>query len=319
MRPVLHRLINGLFFVLTPLIARIARRQATLGPSSVPATFKVWSSVGLTPVLHHYYQPIYDPHDLPLTTWTRRDPLHGINMNAAGQVALLEQFHYGSELTSIPMDNPGKELKFYYDNGYFGSGDAEILYNMIRHFQPRQVMEIGSGHSTRMAKKALDENWKQGSSATHICIEPYTNRWLEDLGVGRVIRSRVEDVDPTMFRNLQENDILFIDSSHVLRTGGDVFTEYLHILPILNAGVIIHVHDIFLPFDYPEDWVVNWRRFYTEQYLLQAFLAFNDSFEILAALNYLAHDYRQELGLACPVFARHAGSNPSSFWIRKKL
>lgn len=127
----------------------------------------------------------------------------------------------------------------------------------------------------------------------------------------------ISDVDLTIFDELKENDIFFIDSSHVLRAGGDVFVEYLHIVPKLNKGVLIHIHDIFLPYEYPKDWILNKRLFWTEQYLLQAFLAFNSEFEVLLAVNYLATHYPGELSKKCPVWAKLKRGH-GSFWIRRK-
>jgi hypothetical protein len=166
-------------------------------------------------------------------------------------------------------------------------------------------------------KLALDTNRNEGVAAKHSCIEPYENPWLEELGIDEVIRERVEDVNLEIFDELKQNDILFIDSSHVLRTGGDVFTEYLHIIPKLNPGVLVHIHDIFLPYEYPRKWIVNKRQFWTEQYLLQAFLAFNSEFEVLLSINYLAKQYPNELSSACPFFGRLKGGH-GSFWIRRK-
>jgi hypothetical protein len=167
-------------------------------------------------------------------------------------------------------------------------------------------------------KKALDKNKEEGSLSVHICIEPYEMPWLESLGVDNVIREKVEDVALSVFTGLEENDIIFIDSSHVLRTAGDVFIEYLHILPSVKQGVIVHIHDIFMPFEYPKDWIVKKRIFFTEQYLLQAFLAFNPEFEVLLACSYLAHDFPDRLAAASPGYAASQYSKPGSFWLRRR-
>jgi len=150
-----------------------------------------------------------------------------------------------------------------------------------------------------------------------VCIEPFENLWLEQIGVDDVVRQRVENIPLEFFACLQSGDILFIDSSHVLRTGGDVFHEYLRILPTLRQGVLIHVHDIFLPFDYPRDWIVEQRHFWTEQYVLQAFLAFNSAFGVLLAASYLAAYHRDALAAVCPVFAQQERRVPGSFWLER--
>ena len=116
---------------------------------------------------------------------------------------------------------------------------------------------------------------------------------------------------------LEENDILFIDSTHVVRPGGDVLYEFLEILPTLRPGVLIHVHDIFTPRDYPDHWLIDKMLLWNEQYLLEAFLSFNDSFEVIAALYFLAHDHTEALCEAFPVFAKmHPRPEPGSFWMR---
>ena len=117
------------------------------------------------------------------------------------------------------------------------------------------------------------------------------------------------------FSQLESGDILFIDSSHTVKTGGDVNYFFLEVLPRLNPGVIVHVHDIFLPFEYRRDWVLDEFRFWTEQYLLQAFLTFNSEFEVLLANNYLLHYHKEHLKAAFPDLRRWMGG---SFWMRRK-
>ena len=325
---IVRNLTDSASSLITRAIAPIARKQAMIGPIKLPLTFRVWDSFKVTPVAHHYYQPVFNPHDLAETIWTKSDPLCGIDMNVHGQLTLLRSFTtYSGELQAIPISEPFEGYTFFYNNNFFESGDAEILYSMVRHFKPKKVIEIGCGYSTRLMKHALDKNREEGAVAEQICIEPYEMPWLEQLGVDKIIRAKVEDIDLGLFDELEEDCLLFIDSSHTLRTGGDVYIEYLRILPRLQRGVIIHIHDIFLPFDYPRQWVVSYRRFWTEQYLVQAFLTFNPEFEILAALRYLATYHFEEFAAVCPVFAHEFDRrnvpeaitvSPSSFWIRRK-
>ncbi len=304
--------LNALFgLVLAPL----SYIQSRFGPERLPVTYKVWDSIGLAPVRYHYYQPVFNVNDLPDNTWVEKDPMLGVDWNEKGQLQLLNQFTYQSELKDIPVSEVKGSLEFYH-NKSFGPADSEMLYNMIRHYKPGRVIEIGSGYSTRMMKKALDVNRGEGVQSSHICIEPYEMPWLESLGLDEVVRERVESVEPSLFSSLAENDVLFIDSSHVLRLGGDVFVEYLRILPSLKPGVVIHIHDIFLPYEYPRNWVIDKRRYWTEQYILQAFLAFNDHFEVLAGVHWLARDHMDQLAKVCPVFAEQ-NRGAGSFWIRK--
>jgi hypothetical protein len=130
-------------------------------------------------------------------------------------------------------------------------------------------------------------------------------------------REKVEDIELSMFSILGENDILFIDSSHIIRPQGDVLFEILEILPSLKPGVIIHIHDIFTPKDYLNEWIFQDKKLWNEQYLLEAFLSFNTSFEIIGAINYLSHNYRELFEEKFPIFKSQEGREPGAFWIRR--
>ena len=189
---------------------------------------------------------------------------------------------------------------------------------MIRRFKPRRLIEIGSGFSTLIARKAIACNLQErpGCGCRHTCVEPYEEPWLEQCGA-TVLRQRVESVDKSLFHQLAEDDILFIDSSHMIRPGGDVLCEYLEILPALRPGVLIHVHDVFTPRDYPAAWVCDEVRFWNEQYPLEAFLCGNRSFKVVLALNHLKHQYPAEVALKLPVLGREMWRQPGSFWMRR--
>jgi hypothetical protein len=191
---------------------------------------------------------------------------------------------------------------------------------MVRRFRPGRLVEIGCGNSTLVAEMAIEDNRKEDPNyrCRHICIEPFENPWLETLGI-EIRREKVERCDLGPFRALEAGDILFIDSSHALRPMGDVEFEYLHILPVLTRGVIVHAHDIFSPRDYPREWLENDRLLWTEQYLLEAFLSFNSEFEILCALNDLLHRHPQSFARAFPILSeRGSKTNVGSFWFRRK-
>ena len=132
-----------------------------------------------------------------------------------------------------------------------------------------------------------------------------------------LIREKVEEVDLALFKTLNKNDILFIDSSHIIRPQGDILFEYLQILPILNEGVIVHIHDIFTPKDYLDNWIYDNHLLWNEQYLLEAFLTSNKQYKILAALNYLSHEYNLEFCSKAPIFKGQEGREPGAFWIQK--
>ena len=311
------KLIDVCASVLAPLAAGLAKLQWRWGPENLPRSFRAWNQRGVLPVPFHFYHPVFDPDMLPASTWTRESALRGIDLRPQEQLRLLDEFRYVDELRRFPLHG-NIRAGFCYFNGMFCPGDAEILYSMIRHFRPRRIIEIGSGCSTMLAMAALDRNRADGHESEHICVEPYAAPWLEQLGRVRIIRDHVENLDLAFFQELEASDILFIDSSHVLRTGGDVQFEYLEVVPSLRPGVLVHAHDIFLPFEYPQSWARDQKWFWTEQYLLQAFLAFNGEFEIVLALNYLNAHYREALERAAPIYAEHGKVPPASLWMRRK-
>ncbi len=267
---------------------------------------KILRKVGVYPIRDHYYDPQFKFDHLKYPLDKDRN-LPAIDFNDQTQLQLLKAFSYEKELSALPLKKT-KEAAFFYDNGAFESGDAEYLYNIIRHFRPKRMIEIGSGNSTLMAREAIAQNKREDSAyvCDHTCIEPYEMPWLESVGV-KVLRKKVE------------NDILFIDSSHMIRPQGDVLFEYLEILPRIKKGVLIHIHDIFTPRNYPESWIVRDVRFWNEQYLLEAFLSYNDKFEILGALNYLSHHYKRQFAEKCPIFKIQEKREPGSFWLRRKV
>jgi predicted O-methyltransferase YrrM len=269
---------------------------------------------GVFPVADHYYEPLIN-FNLLIQPLEKVRNLPGIDMNVAGQLELLKQFQFSEELR--PFDAPKKDdLTYSFGNGFFDSGDAEFLYNLVRLKKPHRVVEIGSGNSTLLVIEAVRRNRLEDPNYTceHICIEPYEMPWLERSGV-KVRRERVESVSRSVFEHLDRNDLLFIDSSHVIRPQGDVLCEFLEVLPILKSGVIIHIHDIFTPRDYPRAWVVDKVRLWNEQYLLEAILTENHNCRIIGAVNYLKCDHYDSLKTACPFLT--PDREPGSFYIER--
>jgi predicted O-methyltransferase YrrM len=173
---------------------------------------------------------------------------------------------------------------YHRNNGYFEVVDADIAYCMVRHFQPTRIIEIGSGYSTLLFQAALKKNAETGGRAGELLAIDHDGHKFDAMAESEfasVMVKPVQEVDWSIFSRLGENDILFLDSSHVVGVGSDVVYEYLEILPRLNRGVLVHAHDIFLPADYPRQAVLNHLCFWSEQYLLQAFLMFNREFEVL--------------------------------------
>lgn len=271
-------------------------------------------NVGVFPISNHYYEPQFDFRSVN-PDFNHDRNLRGINWNVSGQLAMLDSFNFSEELTDIPQEK-SSTLRFYLNNGRFESGDAEYWYQIIRTIKPRRIIEIGSGSSTLMAINAINKNRHEdsGYECDHICIEPYEMPWLEDLNVS-VVRKKAEEIELLFFSQLQENDILFIDSTHIIRPHGDILFEYLELLPSLNKGVIVHVHDIFSPKNYLEEWLLNHVRFWNEQYLLEAFLTHNSEWKIIGALNYLSHNYYEKFSSVAPFLTPER--EPGSFYIQK--
>jgi hypothetical protein len=274
---------------------------------------------GVAVLPYHWCEPIYKSEHIFRNPEQPR-PLAGIDWNLATQIDLLKQFKFGAALRALD----GRQYRgrtFTYHNDMFGPGDAEALYSMIRHEKPRRIVEIGCGQSTLVARFAIEDAMAEDPQyrCRQICFEPFENPWLDDLGI-EIHRKPIEHADLDVFRSLSAGDIVFIDSSHALRPMGDVEFEFLHILPILPKGVIVHVHDIFSPRDYPATWLTEERRLWNEQYLLEAFLSFNSEFEILCALNDLTHRRPAELAAAFPILAERGPTIPvGSFWFRRRM
>lgn len=286
------------------------------GFERMPLARRIFLRTGVLPVRRHYYEPFFDPADFRRSLEEDRS-LPGIDLQEARQLALLDSLHYKDELLAIPLENDGQR-NFYYNNDFFAPGDAEFLYAMIRRYRPRRIVEVGSGNSTLMILNALDAN-RRGNPEYEcelICIEPYESLWLEERGV-QVVRKRVEDIDPAFFTELESGDLLFIDSSHVIRPQGDVLYLYLNVLPMLRSGVFVHVHDIMTPRDYFTSWVVDKLQLWNEQYLLEAFLTMNKDYSVIAALNFLKHNHFERLAAVCPVLAQNPSAEPGSFWIKR--
>lgn len=277
----------------------------------------IFMGFGILPVQDHYYEPMINPKKHLTKPLSNDRNLTGIDLNEKEQLSLLASFRYNEELLSFPL-HKRKNTEYHYNNVSYAAGDSEYLYNMIRHFKPKRMIEIGCGHSTLMARNAIEQNKKEDATYTckHICVEPYEQAWLEELEI-ELIRKKVEDLDLSVFQQLEANDILFIDSSHIIRPQGDVLFEYLELLPTLKTGVIVHVHDIFTPKDYPDTWIKKYHLLWNEQYLLEAFLSGNTGYKIIGALNYLKYNHRKAFEAKCPVFASQEGKEPGAFWMKK--
>jgi hypothetical protein len=296
-------------------VMELSQFIATALPSCVHSErfreiFALWEQRGFHVTPAHFYQPIPDIESLPETLWSRPGELPGINMNQSLQLDLLRNHFpkFRHEYADLPAEPPPGQKR------PFRGVDALVAYCMVRHFQPRLIIEVGSGVSSFVLGLAAARNKKSAL----ICIDPFPDRLRHNDGIPALqslIEKKVQDIEIEFFSQLQAGDVLFIDSSHTVKIGGDVNYLFLEVLPRLNQGVIVHVHDIFFPFEYERDWVMNELRFWNEQYLLQAFLIFNSEFEVLMANNYLNHYFQEDLKVAFPSLPSCKGG---SFWMRRR-
>ncbi len=240
----------------------------------------------------------------------------GLDLNLEFQKTLLVHFcNYYKEI-------PFKEFKnnkayYFFENPNYSYSDAIFLYSIIRYYKPENYIEIGSGYSSCVA---IDTNNKFfNGKIKQTFIEPYPEL-LYDLTVKSdkksitVLEKNVQEVEISVFKTLKENDILFIDSSHVLKTASDLQYILFKIIPQLSNGVLIHFHDIFFPFEYPREWITKLHRAWNEVYMLRAFLMYNKSFKIISFNNYLIKRMPDWFEKKMPLCLKNAGG---SIWIKK--
>jgi Methyltransferase domain len=281
-------------------------------------------ALGALPVPVHFYSPIPDITDLDARgVLLRRSAMGGVDMNVPAQLGLLAELGsaFGHECR-WPHDPVEDAAAYVTSASGFSYGCAATLHMVLRQNQPRRVVEIGSGWSSRVIAAALSRNAAEDApKADYTIIDPFPGEAIRRLpGVTSVIAERVETLSADLFDELQSGDVLFIDSGHTVRIGGDVNFLILDILPRLKPGVLVHFHDIALPYEYSRTYAVNpeFRVFWTEAYLLQAFLAFNSEYEVLLSMNLLMLDHVEKVRAALPAYDPQCHREIShSFWIRR--
>jgi predicted O-methyltransferase YrrM len=277
------------------------------------AHWKTWMSPG------HFYSPIPSIDEVRAREAEIFAPppptLPGIDLRAEEQVALVRELaRFYGEMPFPREQSP--ETRYWFENWAYSYADAIFLYSMLRLLQPRRVIEAGSGFSSAAMLDTADR-WLPDTSFTFIDPDTTTLGALlrpADHERVTVVRAQLQDVPLTMFEALGPNDILFIDSTHVSKTGSDVNRILFDILPRLASGVHVHFHDVFYPFEYPKEWVYEGRA-WNEGYILRAFLEFNDTFEIALFGTWLARFHRELLDAVMPLTRENPGG---SLWLRKR-
>jgi predicted O-methyltransferase YrrM len=276
------------------------------------------ASLGFPP--GHFYSPVIDVDD-PHVVRSVRDPQPirdsaGIQMDQPGMEALCERL--ARHLPLFPFTRESQAgFRFFFDNPAFGAHDAAVLFAMLLEYRPRKVVEVGSGYSSCLMLDT-SERFLDGKLQLAL-IDPTLKeiRARVPLGNARgveMIPVKVQDAPISVFESLQENDILFLDSSHVAKCGSDVNYYLFEILPFLAPGVLIHIHDILYPFEYPEQWVLEGKRSWNEAYAVRAFLQYNSEFTILYWTSFATQVFPEKLWALMPIAKENPGG---SLWLRK--
>lgn len=297
-------------------MVKIARKVLNSGITKfIPQLerFRKWVPSG------HFYSPI---PNLKLVRQTEEKiwgassrNLNGIDLAEKEQLANIKAF--AAYYKEMPFrETKSGTLRYHFENGFFSYADAIYLYSMTRHFRPKRIIEVGSGFSSCVTLDTNELFFKNSIECTF--IEPFPkvlNSVLRESEKGNInlITKFLQDVDVKVFSTLEANDILFIDSTHVSKVNSDVNYIFSEVLPALKPGVIIHVHDIFYPFEYPREWIMQ-GRFWNEAYMLKAFLQYNKEFRILLFSDYLHQFHQEELSQYLPLCLRNRGG---SIWLTR--
>ncbi len=267
-----------------------------------------------------FYSPMYDTRELAqmkARLWPRepRETL-GIDWRDDEQLALGTSGFSAQSFLRFPEESTD-EGEFFVNNGQFPPLDAWVLEGVLRHYRPHRMVEVGCGFSTLVTARVNRNDFSDGMNL--VCIDPYPKPFLAGGNVGGIDEIRpekVEDAPLELFEQLGENDVLFIDTSHTVKTGGDVTWLFHEILPRLRPGVLVHIHDIFLPHEYPEPWVMEgWG--WNEMYLVRSFLMFNSTFEIVWATAYMLTHHREKVLKVFPNYPEQGPMAGASMWIRR--
>jgi len=264
-----------------------------------------------------FYNPFPDPAEVDLARLKEKRSLPGIDLKVASALELLQKLstwsgEVGEFLKSRPLTP--KQLASW--NETYAPCDSGTLYALLRELKPKRYLEVGCGFSSRVSAAALRRNEADGHPCQAAFIEPYPSARLADLKLpGEFIKEQIQRVPLERFQQLAAGDVLFIDTSHVIKVQNDVEYELLHILPSLNPGVIVHIHDIFTPYDYPAEWLLGNgpnRGGNNEQYALECLLSGGANWEVLLPVHLLWREHAAALKALV-----YSEDRPAAFWIRK--
>jgi predicted O-methyltransferase YrrM len=269
-----------------------------------------------------YYSAL---NDLPFLrdnwdVWHDRPLPRGVEWDVDAQLEQVRRIsRYFAELADIPMDPPAGSPRYHWRNDFWRGADAIVQYGLLRAVKPRRVVEIGAGWSSLLLAEALQRNAGEGAEQAAVDqVEPYPRTELLSAlpSHWKLDEAMLQRADLALFESLEAGDVCFYDGSHVARAGSDVVWFFFEVLPRLRPGVWVHVHDIFWPADYPDEWIFERGQTWNEQYVLQAFLMYNSAFEPVICNSMLFQRRRsalEEMFSGVPE-TQHSGV---SVWLRR--
>lgn len=267
----------------------------------------------------HYYSPIVEPAEYieqqKAAESFAKNLTVEIDFRSEEQFSLLKSFttYYADFVSQMSLKG-----RFVLDNVFFTYSDALTMYSMMRVMKPKQIIEIGSGFSSALILDTNDVSFHSKIQLTF--IDPNPERLKENIKPGegvKIIEEKIQRIDPIVFDTLNAGDFLLIDTSHVSKSGSDVNHIYFNILPRLKPGVLIHIHDIFFPFEYPAQWIIKENRSWNEVFLLRAFLSYNDSFKIVYFNSFMEDKYREYFESNLPLALKRNSTVCGGIWIEK--
>lgn len=289
---------------------RLARRGGRFSERSL--------GIHLVPV--RYDDPIPRLDEVAGSWWDEPQALAGIDLRIDEQLTRLARWseRYVNEWNFAVDPVAGAPHVFYRRNASYGNGDAEILWAMLREHKPARVLELGSGFTTRLAAAALERNRAEGKPGDLVSVDPYPGDVTRAgfPGLTQLLVSPAQAIPVDEFRTLSAGDVLLVDSSHMFKVGSDVAYLFEHVLPRLEPGVLVHLHDVYLPRPYPPDVYRAQQWYWNEQNVLRVYLCENPAWEVVWSVNALFRDRHEAFAAAVPgTVPGHSG--PCSFWIRR--
>ena len=268
----------------------------------------------------HYYSPIPHSEDIKQLKNKNESPkpqLPDINLNREKQKQILNDYLQFYKNLPFP-ENKKENFRYFYNNDYFGYSDAIFLFSFLLKNKPKKIIEIGSGFSSAVILDTIENFFPKRPDV--IFIEPNPRRlnnliFEKDKNNFKLINKKLQETSLDIFSQLKTGDLLFIDSSHVIKYGSDLQTLFFNILPFLHEGVFVHFHDIFYPFEYPYEWLKK-GIYWNEIYFLRAFLSYNYNWEIYFFNTYIFNEFEDIISKNMPQCLQNKGG---SLYIQKKV